>query len=34
MRVRRILLSLAALLALALLSGCAALQQLQSQLGG
>ena len=34
MYVRRVLVSLAALLAMALLSGCGALQQLQSQLGG
>ena len=34
MYVRRVLVSLAALLAMVLLSGCGALQQLQSQLGG
>lgn len=34
MRTRRILLSMATLLALTLLSGCEALQQLESQLGG
>ena len=33
MRTRRILLSMATLLALALLSGCEALQQLERQLG-
>lgn len=33
MHARRILVSLATLLALTLLSGCAALQQLESQLG-
>ena len=34
MSIRRVLLSVAALLAIALLSGCAALQEIQTQLGG
>jgi hypothetical protein len=34
MSVRRILISMAAVLAVALISGCAALQELQGQLGG
>ena len=33
MSVRRVLISMAALLAMTLLSGCAALQELQTQLG-
>jgi hypothetical protein len=33
MSVRRVLISMAALLAMALLSGCAALQEIQTQLG-
>jgi hypothetical protein len=34
MSLRRVLISMAALLAVALISGCAALQHIQGQLGG
>ncbi len=34
MSIRRVLISMAALLAMALISGCAALQEIQGQLGG